>query len=293
VSPPRAHAAAAADPRIQQTTPEGIPVRFEIATAGDRAGAFLADLLLIFLGTMALALLFFLAGGGAWLEAILMLVVFALQHGYFLWFEMRWQGATPGKRRLGLRVIDGRGGALGADAVIVRNLTRSLEFFLPLGVVLAPEAAWPGAPPWVRGIASLWVLVVALMPLFNRHRLRIGDMLGGTMVVVAPKAVLLADQGAARTARGAEVFTFTDAQLDVYGIYELQVLEELLRHADGPQAHQKLGAVCRKIRAKIGDTSRTGLVVEPERYLRDFYAALRARLEHRMLLGKRKANKHS
>ncbi len=278
--------------RIERTTPEGIPVRFQIATGGDRVGAFLVDFVLMMLSLLALGLLVQLAGGGAWLQALLMLLAFVVQHGYFIWFELRWQGATPGKRRLGLRVIDGRGGALGADAVVVRNLTRTLEFFLPLGVVLAPEAIWPGSPPWVRGVASLWVLIVALLPLFNRHRLRVGDLLGGTLVVVAPKTVLLADQGAVRAPKAAATFTFTDAQLDVYGIYELQVLEELLRHSDGRDAHQKLGAVYRKIRAKIGNPPLKGVVVEPERYLRDFYAALRARLEGRMLLGKRKADKH-
>ena len=82
------------------------------------------------------------------------------------------------------------------------------------------------------------------------------------------------------------VITFTDAQLDVYGVYELQVLEDVLRRADA----SAMETVAQRIRHKIRWERRDE---PPEPFLRAFYAALRARLEQRLLLGKRKADKHS
>jgi len=69
--------------------------------------------------------------------------------------------------------------------------------------------------------------VLALLPLWNRQRLRIGDLVAGTMVVQTPAGALLDEVGA-----DADAVAFTPAQLDVYGVYELQVLEGLLRDYD-------------------------------------------------------------
>ena len=76
--------------------------------------------------------------------------------------------------------------------------------------------------------------------------------------------------------------------MEAYGIYELHVLEDLLR-GTGEGRDANLEVVAAKIRARIGweDTA------EPaEEFLGRYYAALRARLEGRLLLGKRRANKH-
>jgi uncharacterized RDD family membrane protein YckC len=275
-------------------TPEGVPLAFAIAPAGDRAAAFLVDAALIFAGVVAVVLLGAVASdGGGWVWAVVQVSVFLLVNAYFLFFESRGQGATPGKRRLGIRVIDARGGALSVEAVIARNLVRDLEVFLPLVALASPESLWPGAPPLARAASVVWLAVFALLPLFNRQRLRVGDLVAGTCVVLAPRVVLLEDPGRARAGAGrraAPDYSFDDAQLDVYGIYELQVLEDVLRRAgreDGPAA---LRVVAKKIAKKI---RWTGPVADVEGFLRAFYAALRDRLERRLLLGQRKADKHS
>jgi len=155
----------------------------------------------------------------------------------------------------------------------------------------------------------VWILMLLLFPLTNRLRLRVGDLLAGTLVVLAPKAVLLGDQSAGTAVelashRGASAaagaasapapYEFTDKQLDVYGIYELQVLEDVLRKAADGQMHDLLAldTVAEKIKAKLAWDGGHGRV-DPDRFLREFYAALRARLEHRMLLGERKEDKYS
>jgi uncharacterized RDD family membrane protein YckC len=268
-------------------TPEGIPLRIEIARAGDRAGAFLLDFLIMAVAIIALVLLAGAATGWeeGWGLAFALLAIFLVRSFYFIWFEIRWQGRTPGKRAVGTRVMDAAGGPLRSEAVVVRNLMRELELWLPVTFLFVPHLVWPEAPGWARLLFSVWAFVFLLMPLFNRSRLRVGDMVAGTMVVVAPRAVLLPDLGATAAE---PTCAFTDEQLSIYGIYELQVLEDLLRRTDAGR-RDAFAAVEKQIRKKIrfeGD-------VKTERFLREFYQALRARLERKMLLGKRKKDKHS
>jgi len=270
-------------------TPEGIPLRIELARAGDRAGGFLLDLLIQAIAVIALVLI---AGGasdgegeGGWGRAFLFLALFLIRSFYFIWFEIRWQGRTPGKRVVGTRVMDAAGGPLRSEAVVVRNLMREVEVWLPVTFLFVPDLVWPDAPGWGRLLFSVWAFVFLLMPLFNRSRLRVGDMVAGTIVVVAPRAVLLPDLG--ETASEATC-TFTNEQLSVYGIYELQVLEDLLRRTD-PGRQQACAAVEKQIRKKIGFEGD----VKTDRFLREFYRELRAHLERRMLLGKRKKDKYS
>jgi hypothetical protein len=83
---------------------------------------------------------------------------------------------------------------------------------------------------------------------------------------------------------------FTKAQLDVYGIRELYVLEDLLRHK-GRYDLVALKAVADRVRNKIGWRGVVDSPVDAEQFLRDFYHAQRARLETKMLLGYRQEHK--
>jgi hypothetical protein len=87
------------------------------------------------------------------------LVLFALYNGYFILFEWLWNGQTPGKRLLHIRVIKRGGYALRFFDTLLRNLLRVVDF-LPFfyGV----------------GLASL---------LFTRDSQRLGDLVAGTLVV--------------------------------------------------------------------------------------------------------------
>lgn len=276
-------------------TPEGVPLRFTLADAGERAGAFLIDLVILVAASMGLlvaTLILVGAAGGIGL-AVALVAFFVLRTFYFTFFESRWKGATPGKQALRLRVVDAHGGPLTAEAVFARNLMRELEFFVPLVALLAPASLGDSLPGWARLVSLGWLLVFALLPLFNRDRLRPGDLVGGTLVVRAPQALLLEDLSAARRAAAgaapAPQYAFTREQLDIYGIYELQVLEELLR-SQGPVRWQSLRAVSEKVQAKL----RWKPPVpdhEAERFLHDFYVAQRRRLEQKMMLGHRQERK--
>lgn len=293
-APPSVLAAAAVERVKEVVTPEGVPIRFAVALAGDRAAAFLLDQVFMVLVLAAVGLgvggldLAGLPVGGDLALAILVLAWFLVRTFYFAFFELTWQGQTPGKRRLRLRAVDARGGPLSAEAIIARNLTRELEIFLPAIALFSPDALFPGAPGWSRLGALVWMLLFGLLPLFNRDRLRVGDLVAGTIVIRTPDAVLLEDLSATRPAAVAPV-PFTDAQLDVYGVYELQVLEQVLRGRGAAGNADAVRTVAGTIRQKI---AWDGPLLADEPFLEAFYAALRGRLERRLLLGKRRESKH-
>ena len=77
--------------------------------------------------------------------------------------------------------------------------------------------------------------------------------------------------------------TFSDAALSLYGIYELQTLEQVLRN----EQSDAIATVARTIRYKAGlpdDGDDYG-------FLSDYYAALCARLEAGLMVGRRRENK--
>lgn len=280
------------EPQLAILTPEHVPVHFTIADIGSRAVAVLLDLgiqfAVGFLLLFGLGVLFSL--GGDVTLAIGFISFFLIRNFYFTFLELRWHGRTVGKRALGLRVVARDGGPLTADLVFARNLTREIETFLPLSALLAPQALLGGAPGWAQLVTFLWIMALTLLPLFNRQRARLGDLLAGTVVVREPKAQLLDDLvEEAQELRVAGEYTFTTEELDIYGETELQVLEDLLRRPYTLDTKTLLMQVSRKILRKIGRDPRQE--IEPARFLRSFYAAQRARLEGRLLLGQRRERK--
>lgn len=301
---------AGAGPRLHRIwTPEGVPLPFAVAGVGDRISAFALDGLLLVLATIAVAIAagFASAVSSNLASAFFFLAFFLIWNAYFIVCEVRMNGRTPGKKKAGLRVVSRDGGPLTAEAVIARNLMRDLEVFLPLAAVLSPESLVPAAPAWGRLLAVAWLLVFALLPLFGKDRLRAGDLVAGTIVVRNPGAVLLPDLAAPPAARpsarsspfGAveparspvDEYAFTREQLDIYGIHELQVLEDLLRRYDGGTLDPRvLEEVCDKIKGKIGWPAERWQVT-PVPFLQAFYRAQRASLEQKMLFGQRRERK--
>ena len=269
-------------------TPEGLELRLTLASAVDRIVAFLIDgaIMIAVLVAASLAAIAVLVGGRGGGGPILMLVwllgAFLLRNGYFMAFELSGRAATPGKRALGLRVIARDGGPLVAEAVLARNAMRELEVFLPLTLLGAAAAAGDPVDSAVAVLGLLWSAAFLLFPLVNRDRLRVGDLIAGTWVVRAPRTPLLADL--AVTADAATPLVFNAAQTGAYGVKELEILEGVLRRGD-PVA---VAAVAKRIRARIdfpagGESDR--------QFLNAFYAALRGRLEQRLLFGHRRRDK--
>jgi uncharacterized RDD family membrane protein YckC len=268
-------------------TPEGVTLNVELAEHGERATAFVIDLFFWLCGSLLLFLTFALMAARGWIGiigvSIFLFVAFIIRNLYFIHFELAWRGLTPGKRIVGIRVIDRRGGPLLPSAIIARNLTREIEMFIPLGILMSAK---PGAASWETLFLGAWLVSFAALIVFNRDRMRAGDLIAGTIVVALPRRRLLDD-----LVEWQASFTFTDRQLRVYGAFELQVLEALLRRPDAMGAPLILGEVCERICRKIGWRD---AVPESDRlrFLRDFYTAQRAFLEREQLFGRKRADKH-
>ena len=175
------------------------------------------------------------------------------------------------------------GGRLTADAVFARNAMRELEVFLPLTFLLGARRGRGRRPDhrWARSGAAVFVL----FPLFNRDRRRLGDLAAGHHGGEGAEAGAAAGPGRHRARRGSGGFAFTAAQLDAYGVKELHVLEEVLRAGD----RKALAEVAGRIRTKIGWEGPADIA--DRAFLNAYYAALRGRLESRMLFGHRRKDK--
>jgi len=91
---------------------------------------------------------------------VVILVPFCLYWGYFAFFEILWQGQTPGKRVAGLRVIHQTGRPMTAIECIGRNLMRVID--------MQPAAIYA-------------VGLICMM--CNKQNRRVGDFVAGTIVV--------------------------------------------------------------------------------------------------------------
>lgn len=163
------------DRRVDIRTPESIAFTYELAGLGSRFLALVLDLL-IQIGVL-LALWFGLvmavarAGpvkhpppgiekfAGAIAIALVVLVVFLVFFGYFIVFETFWNGQTPGKRALGIRVVRDGGYPLDFGAALIRNLIRVGEMTL--------------------GFYALSAVSMLVSP----ENKRLGDIAAGTIVV--------------------------------------------------------------------------------------------------------------
>lgn len=270
--------------RREVITPEGVPLNVELAEFTERAVALIIDLVILFLCALTVLLLFAFTAwtgvGRAVFLPILLFTVFLFRTVYFIHFELSGNGATPGKRIVGIRVADRGGGPLLPSAVIARNLTREIEIFIPASILISSSGGG-----WQQLLFVGWLACFAILLFFNKDRMRAGDLIAGTVVIAMPRQRLLADLVEARAR-----FVFSDRQLGAYGARELQVLEEVLRRPDGMERaallHDILDRICRKIewRDPIAPA-------DTEPFLRDFYTAQRAYLEREQLFGRPRADK--
>ncbi len=285
----------AARDRRSLVTPEGVDLSLGLATGGQRVGAFIIDLLIMFLALIVLTLAavfsavgFSASGGGEWalefVGVVWLLGFFLIRNFYFILFEAGTRAATWGKRAFGLRVVARSGERLTSESVVARNLMREVELYLPLSYLIYAAVETDSGDALLAWGGVLWVLVFTLFPFFNKDRLRVGDLLAGTWVVNIPKRNLSYDLVAYAPLVEASGGQFTREQLDAYGVYELQTLEQVLR--DGQP--ETLRLVADTIRNKIGFWGPG----DDYEFLSAYYRETRAHMERGLLFGKRRADKH-
>ena len=145
-------------------TPEQIALELPLAGIGSRFLALVIDSFIQMLAAIitVLALYFLFPRGLGWsqafLSAALILILFCLYWGYFAFFEIIWNGQTPGKRITGIRVIKESGRPISPVEAIGRNLMRSIDM---LGLYLV-------------GIICMMI---------SAQNKRLGDYVAGTVVV--------------------------------------------------------------------------------------------------------------
>ncbi|MUV37509.1 hypothetical protein JNUCC1_01315 [Lentibacillus sp. JNUCC-1] len=151
--------------RVDVKTPEYVSLNFSLAGLGSRAAALIIDQILISIVMLAFMLIFFFAmgadlvGDSLWPFAVLIIVVFILNYGYYFVAEYFFAGRTIGKRLMGIRVIQENGHSITLLSSLIRNLVRIVDM-LPQGYFIG-------------------MLMVFLHP---KHK-RLGDLAAGTIVV--------------------------------------------------------------------------------------------------------------
>lgn len=144
-------------------TPEGVELRLPVAGLASRSLAWLIDAIIKFAAliivSIALQLLNDFGGG------VMLISMFTLFWFYNVLFEVLYHGATPGKRALGLRVMNINGTPVGWSGSLLRNLIRFVDTL-------------PGC--YAFGCISV---------LMSERFQRLGDLAAGTIVVYQPKQI--------------------------------------------------------------------------------------------------------
>ena len=158
-------------------TPERVPLAFALASIGNRFLAAAIDHFIQYFAIFLVAWIFLSVAGYSsfsqeasvlsempkWTIAIMILVLFALFAGYFIFFEWLWDGQTPGKRLMKLRVIREDGRPITLWEAIARNLLRVFD----------------AVPGFLLPIYSVGLIVIFL----NNRDQRVGDIFAGTVVI--------------------------------------------------------------------------------------------------------------
>jgi uncharacterized RDD family membrane protein YckC len=162
-------------------TPERVSLAFPLASIGNRFLAVAIDHAIQYVSIIVVAVVFLIASGvrvfdedptragGAfdsmsnWTIALMIVGLFLLFAGYFVFFEWLWSGQTPGKRLLKLRVIREDGRPITIWEAIARNLLRIFD----------------AIPGFVIPIYSIGLISIFL----NRRDQRVGDLFAGTVVI--------------------------------------------------------------------------------------------------------------
>jgi uncharacterized RDD family membrane protein YckC len=152
-------------------TPERVSLQYDIAGIGSRGAAAIVDTGIQF---VAVIVLFFAVSAAAVVGAsvgihgegrdvlvfgLIVLGLFIITAGYFMIFEILWNGQTPGKRLVGVRVIRENGYPIRPVDAVIRNLVRVVD--------------------WLPATYGIGVLTMLL----NKRSKRLGDFASGTIVI--------------------------------------------------------------------------------------------------------------
>jgi uncharacterized RDD family membrane protein YckC len=142
-------------------TPEGIELTLRLAGPVPRASAWVIDLMIRVGIVLGVSFVFSTIGRAGW--GVALLTAFFVEWLLPAWFEAAWNGQTPGKRALGIAVLNDDGTPVRWPAALTRNLLRAADFL-----------------PLLYGVGLIAMLL-------NRDFKRLGDLAAATVVVYLPE----------------------------------------------------------------------------------------------------------
>lgn len=214
-------------------TPERVPLAFALASIGNRFLAVAIDHFIQYVAIILIVLTFISIASGInifsgdpdfgkifdemskWAVALLIIIIFALFTGYFIFFEWLWNGQTPGKKLLKLRVIREDGRPITLWEALARNLLRIFD----------------AVPGLVVPVYSIGLITIFL----SSRDQRVGDIFAGTVVIRERSAEAPTFQetfsNAISDAAFRRVQKRTEFQADVSKLTEreIEVVESFLR----------------------------------------------------------------
>ncbi len=145
-------------------TPESVVVGLPIAGVGTRFLATLIDTAIIACILVAFAVIIAIGSGmgstvGYVVAAVGYVGVAVTFLGYYIFFEIIWNGQTPGKRSQRARVIRANGYPVTPFAVVIRNVLRMVDVL-----------------PGLYAVGLICMII-------DRRSRRVGDLMAGTIVV--------------------------------------------------------------------------------------------------------------
>jgi len=149
------------DTRRPIQTPEGVELGLRVAGPVPRAYAWVIDLFIRTAIYMVFVLVLSILGNFG--MGLFLIIMFLLEWFYPVFFEVYKQGATPGKRSLGIKVVNDDGTEVTLQSSLIRNLLRGIDFL-----------------PFLYGFGLITML-------FNRDFKRLGDYAAGTIVIYQDK----------------------------------------------------------------------------------------------------------
>jgi len=199
-------------------TPENVVFNYEVAGIASRCLAAAIDTLILMVMQIIVYLTLFAVFGVSlgdlrdqgesafgWIIAILGLIGFALFWGYYIFFELRWNGQSPGKRRMRLRVVRTDGMPITFTESLIRNLVRLVDFL-----------------PAYYGLGLIVMFV-------NSQARRLGDLAAGTLVVRDHAPVTLEQVVASRLQRRTfESPATIDLPIERLTAQDIQMIEDFL-----------------------------------------------------------------
>jgi uncharacterized RDD family membrane protein YckC len=202
-------------------TPENVAFGYQVAGIGSRFLASLLDTIIVVLLQVAvlvvLALILDSFDGSAfgdqlsaWIYAIFGLIAAIFYWGYYIFFEMLWNGQSPGKRWVGLRVIRSDGTPITLSESLIRNLARLIDFL-----------------PAAYGVGVVTMFI-------DKQSRRLGDLAAGTLVVQDRAPISIQDLSVKRTVH---LRPWAKVSLDGFPIErltdnDLSLIEDFLQRRD-------------------------------------------------------------